>query len=73
MGLSKRHLDTNEDEVRVNLEALGEALKKGVPEIEFAFILGSSAENRHGTNPQRPRYRCVSRLETGHARYSRRF
>jgi len=44
MGLSKRHLDTNEDEVRVNLEALGEALKKGVPEIEFAFILGSSAE-----------------------------
>ena len=44
MGLSKRNLDTNKDEVGINLEALGEALKKEVPEIEFAFILGSSAE-----------------------------
>lgn len=44
MGLSKRNLNTNKLEFRINLEALGEALKKEVPEIEFAFVLGSSAE-----------------------------
>jgi predicted nucleotidyltransferase len=44
MGLSKKHLDTCADEVSINLEALGDALKNRVPEIEFAFILGSSAD-----------------------------
>ena len=43
MGLSKKYLDTCPDEVGVNFETLGEALKK-VPEIEFAFVMGSSAD-----------------------------
>ena len=43
MGISKRHIDTNEKQITVNFSALKDALKQKVPEIIFACVPGSAA------------------------------
>jgi len=44
MGLSKQNVDIHTVPYKVDFAALGEALKHNVPEIEFAYIMGSAAE-----------------------------
>lgn len=44
MGLSKRHLDNNQTDLPFSAEAIACEIKKQVPEVVFAYILGSAAE-----------------------------
>ncbi len=45
MGLSKKYLNYNIEEVSFSPDKLAEGIKIALPEIVFAYILGSSAEN----------------------------
>lgn len=44
MGLSKRYLDTNEQPFDFDPEQLARTLEERVPEIIFAYLLGSAAD-----------------------------
>lgn len=48
MGLSKRYLDRNSEPVDFDPGALGRRFEDEVPEILFAYILGSAAGGRVG-------------------------
>lgn len=45
MGLSKRHLDYNPIALSFSAEAIACEIKKQVPEVVFAYIAGSAAED----------------------------
>lgn len=45
MGLSKRHLDTQNETLPVHFDTLAQALKEGLPEALFAYLLGSAASS----------------------------
>jgi len=44
MGISKRYLDTNERELRFDPQELGARLEEALPEVVFAYLMGSSVD-----------------------------
>ena len=48
MGLSKRYLDTNEQPLVFDPDELARTLEERVPEIIFAYLLGSAADGTVG-------------------------
>lgn len=44
MGLSKRYIDKNENEVSFSFRELADAVRDGMPDVVFACVLGSTAE-----------------------------